>query len=37
MGEDDAICMDWRTVGGGDTGGFCYAEIEVLNGLPGKL
>ena len=34
MGEDDAICMDWRVVGFRDIGGFCYAEVEVLNCVP---
>ena len=33
MGEDDAICVDWRIVGCGDFGGFCFAEVEVLNGI----
>ncbi len=33
MGEDDAVCVDWRVVGCGDFGGFCSAEVEVLNGV----
>ena len=36
MGEDDAVCVDWRVVGCGDYGGFCYAEVEVLNGVSEK-
>ena len=33
MGKDDAICVDRRIVACGDFGGFCYAKVEVLNGV----
>lgn len=36
MGQDDAICVDWWIVGCCDSAGFCYAEVEVLNGVSGK-
>ena len=31
VGTDDALCLDRRIVGRGDTAGVCGAQIEVLN------
>ena len=31
MGTDDAVCLDRRIVGRGDTAGVCGAQVEVLN------